>query len=225
MLNNRIDSRAFKTEIYGAFAAVTKAIGSPRRLELLDLLAQGPRSVEALAKGTAQSVAGTSQHLQVLRRAGVVQTERHGTTIEYRLAPGVADVLVGVRRVAGSLSPAMVAIKERHFAALDAPEVISSVDLRARLADGTAVLLDVRPAEEFAHGHIAGATSIPIEDLGSRLEEVPSDRLVVATCRGPFCVFAADASQILRQSGREAVRFGLGVSDWVFDGGRLSDVS
>lgn len=217
MLNNR----EFKDAVYGAFAEVGKALSSPRRLELLDLLVQGPRSVEALATSVGQPLANTSQHLQVLKRARVVETERHGTTIEYRLAEGVAEVFVALRRLAEARSPVLADAKRVYFASADAEETIDRRELRRRLTEGSAVLLDVRPAAEFAHGHVEGAQSIPIDQLDDRLAELPEDQLVVATCRGPYCVYAADAVRILRASGREAVRFEDGVGEWQADGGRL----
>ena len=216
-----IESRAFKDEVYGAFAAVAKALASPRRLELLDLLIQGPRSVEGLARAAGQSVANTSQHLQVLRRAQVVERERRGTTITYRLAPGVAEVFVALRRLARARSPELERAERRFYAGAQAPEAIGREELIERLAAGGAVLLDVRPREEYAQAHIPGALSIPIGELEERLGELPADRLVVATCRGPYCVFAAEAVRLLRRRGREAVRFEQGVAEWRADGGAL----
>jgi len=214
--------RAFKDGVYGAFAEVTKALSNPKRLELLDLLVQGPRSVESLAGALGQSVGNTSQHLQVLKRSRVVQTRRLGTTIEYSLAPGVEGVFVSLRRLAEARSPTLVHTKQTYFAGAEAEEVVDRDELRRRLADGTAILLDVRPSEEFAHAHVEGALSIPIEQLEARLEELPVDQLVVATCRGPYCVFATDAVQALRRAGRAAARFEDGVGEWRADGGTVS---
>ncbi len=219
MQNN--EARAFKDEVYGAFAEVTKALSNPRRLELLDLLVQRPRSVESLATSLGQPMGNTSQHLQVLRRARVVETHRFGTTVQYRLAPGVEEMFVVLRRLAEARSPALVHSKQAYFVRSEAEEVVDREELRRRLADGTAVLLDVRPEQEFAFAHVAGAVSIPIDELEARLGELPADQLIVATCRGPYCVFAADAVRTLRAGGREAVRFEDGVGEWRLDGGAV----
>jgi rhodanese-related sulfurtransferase len=215
------ETRAFKDSVYGAFAEVARSLSSPRRLELLDLLIQGPRPVEALAEALGQSVGNTSQHLQVLKRSRLVETTRRGTTIEYRLAPGVAEVFAALRRLAGDRSPALSQAMAAYYGGADGEEPIDRDTLRRRLKEGSVVLLDVRPRAEFAHAHVSGATSIPIDELEARLEELPGDQLVVATCRGPYCVFAAQAVQTLRASGRRAVRFEGGVAEWALHGGAL----
>jgi ArsR family transcriptional regulator len=208
-----------KDVVYGAFADVTKALSNPGCLELLDLLVQGPREVEALAAGVGRPLAATSQHLQVLKRARLVDTRRRGTHVEYRLAPGVALAFVALRRLAEDRSPALrVAKADLHG---DAADTIAPDALRALLARGEAVLLDVRPAEEYAHAHLPGALSIPSDELEARLDEIPPVPLVVAVCRGPYCTFAARAVSLLRRRGRDAVRFEQGVADWVLDGHAL----
>lgn len=219
MLNNKIQTRQSKDFVYGAFAEVTKALSSPRRLELLDLLLQGPRPVEGLARAVGQPLANASQHLQVLKRARVVETERRGTTIEYRLAPAVADVFVALRRLAEARNPALPPARERLHG--DALETIDRASLQAGLAAGGVTLIDVRPAGEYAHAHLPDALSMPIDELEARIDELPEDALVVATCRGPYCVFAADAVRILRRHGRRAVRFEDGPGEWSADGGTL----
>ncbi len=216
MQNTRTDARTFKDQAYTAFAEVTKALANPRRLELLDLLVQRPHFVDELAQATGAPVATTSQHLQVLKRAHVVDTTRHGTAIAYRLAPGVAEVFVALRRLAEARSAELVEAKRRYYA--DAPEVIDADALQERLDADDVVLLDVRPHGEFVHGHVAGARSLPIAELPQRLDELPEDKLVVATCRGPYCVYAKQAVQALRASGRRAVRFEDGVAEWALDG-------
>lgn len=221
MLNIEDEVRNFKNEAYGAFAEVTKALSSPRRLELLDLLVQGPFTVEALATRVSQPMASASQHLQVLKRSRLVVSERHGTSMEYRLAPGVAHVFVSLRRLAERHNPALAVATDRFYTRASAPDSIDADTLRRRMAAHDVVLLDVRPAEEYARAHVAGAVSIPIDELEDRVDELPEQGLVVATCRGPFCVFAAEAVLILRRSGREAVRFEQGVADWSLDGGTL----
>jgi rhodanese-related sulfurtransferase len=220
MLNNEVDARTYKNAVYGAFAQVAKAMASPRRLELLDLLVQGPLTVEGLARGTGQPVPSASQHLQVLKRARLV--ERRGTHIVYRLASEVGPVFVSLRRLAEARSPELQAARRDFYARAEAAEVIEAGVLRGLLEEGGVTLLDVRPSREFAHAHIPGARSIPIDQLAGRLDELPRDQLVVATCRGPYCVFAAEAVRLLRGSGRSAVRFEQGVAEWQLDGGRLS---
>lgn len=223
-----MNARGFKDRSYEALAAVTRAFGNARRLELLDLLAQGPRTVDALARATAQPVASASQHLQVLRRASLVETERRGRQIEYRLAPSVPAALAHLRRLAHARSPRLAQVHRDFYLAAGAPETIDGPTLRRRMADGTAVLIDVRPAGEHRAGHIPGALSIPLATLeaalmdpGAALGRLPADALLVATCRGPCCVFAAQAVRTLRAAGRAAVRFEDGVAEWAADGGRL----
>lgn len=171
--------------------------------------------MESLAEAIGQSVGNTSQHLQVLKRGRLVETTRHGTAIEYRLAPGVADVFVALRRLAEERSAELVHVKQEFFD--DEDGLIDSPTLRRRLASGEVVLIDVRPREEFEHDHVAGARSVPIDELDARVDELPTDKLIVATCRGPYCAFAAEAVRKLRASGREAVRFEDGVAEWRVD--------
>ena len=218
MLNTESGSRRFKDQAYAAFAECTKALGSPRRLELLDLLVQGPRSVDALARGVGQPVPNTSQHLQVLKRARLVETQRRGTRVDYRLAPGVAQVFVALRRLAEARKPEIAQAKAAFFEG----ETIDRQALQAGLDTHQLVLVDVRPREEFARSHIEGALSFPVQELEGRLDELPSDRLIVATCRGPYCAFAGDAVRILEASGRRACRFEDGVAEWAADGGELA---
>jgi rhodanese-related sulfurtransferase/DNA-binding transcriptional ArsR family regulator len=212
--------RDFKDQVWKGFAEVTKALGNPKRLELVDLLVQRPRSVEGLATALGAAVGNTSQHLQVLKRARVVQTTRSGTTITYALADGVSEVFVALRRLADSRSDALA--RSRTFFE---EARISRAELEQRLASGTAVVVDVRPRDEFDHGHIADALSIPIEELTDRLDQIPRGLLVVATCRGPYCVFAEDAVRILKADGRDAVRFEDGVAEWAADGGHIAGAS
>ncbi|TNE83997.1 MAG: ArsR family transcriptional regulator [Deltaproteobacteria bacterium] len=211
-------AREFKNEVYSTFAEVTKALANPLRLEILDLLLQSPRSVDAIASAIGQSTANTSQHLQVLKRSRVVETRRFGTTIEYALVAGVSEVFVALRRLAEARHPLLDQAKRDYFGEAS----ISRPALRAALASKTAVLLDVRPRLEFEHAHLPGALSIPIRELASRLDELPDDRLIVATCRGPYCTYADEAVHLIRASGREAVRFEDGVGEWVADGGAIA---
>ncbi|MCP4803788.1 MAG: metalloregulator ArsR/SmtB family transcription factor [Proteobacteria bacterium] len=217
MLNNDVHPRAFKNDAYAAFADIAKSLASPRRLELLDVLVQGPRPVEGLARATGMSMASTSQHLQVLRRAHVVETERDGTTIHYGIAPGVIEVFVALRRLAESRSADLAQAKTRFYGT----EAIDREDLLQLLARDRVTLIDVRPVSEFEQGHIEGAQNVPIEELAERIDELPRDRLVVATCRGPYCVFADDAVQMLTRRGYVAQRFEDGVAEWAIDGGSI----
>lgn len=210
MLNTRT-AREFKGAAYAGLAAVGKALGSPRRLELVDLLVQGPRSVEALAAATAQPLASASQHLQVLKRSRLVEAERQGTRIDYRLAPGVSEVLVALRRLAHARSAELRSTTESFFGATPS---IGREELTELLRDDRALLIDVRAADEYRHGHLPGARSLPLDELAGRLGELPRDRLIVACCRGPYCTFAADAVQLLAERGFPAARFEEGIAEW-----------
>jgi len=211
--------RRFKNELYDQFARLAKAMASGRRLELIDLLAQGPRTVEALAEETDQSVANTSQHLQVLRQARLVETSRRGNYIHYRLADDHVLRLWTALRTAGELRLAEVRSLVQAFtndrAALQA---VSQDELRRRLEDREAIILDVRPVSEYNAGHIAGARSIPIDELNSRLRELPKSRRIVAYCRGPFCVFADEAVTRLRSHGYKAFPLEGGFPEWKLRG-------
>ncbi len=210
--------RRFKDNAYTAWATVTKALASPRRLEIADLLVQRPRTVEDLASAVQQPIANVSHHLQILRRGGLVETERRGTFIHYTLAPEVAEALVALRHLALERSDDLMgAVRRFHDRE---PETVPVSELQARLAAGTATLIDVRPADEFAVAHLPGAISVPIDTLHLRVSELP-DHLLVATCRGPFCTYAARAVRLLREAGREAVRFELGPAEWTVSGGVL----
>jgi rhodanese-related sulfurtransferase/DNA-binding HxlR family transcriptional regulator len=206
-------SRQAKDALFEAIALMGKAFSSPRRLELLDLLAQGPRSVDELARASDQSRANTSQHLQALHSAGLVTRAREGTSVRYELADDEALRLWLALR---DVSAARLAEVERAAADYLGEEVqrIGRSELLARLADGEVVLIDVRPAEEYAAGHIEGARSIPIEELEQRLAELPDDAEIVAYCRGPFCVYAHEAVRVLRGAGREARRLEDGWPEW-----------
>lgn len=211
----RQTKRAFKDAIYEQFGRIGKALANAHRLELLDVLAQGPRSVEALAEETALSVANASQHLQVLRRARLVARQKEGTYVYYRLAGDEVVQLWQTLRVVGEARLADVdRIVRDYRTAPEALEPISLEALRERMADGDVVVLDVRPAEEYRHGHIAGARSVPVDELEARLDELPDDTEVVAYCRGPYCVFADEAVERLRANGIPARRLDVGFPDW-----------
>jgi len=189
-----------------------KAFASPVRLELLDLLAQAPRSVEELARASGQSTANTSQHLQALHAAGLVERERDGNRVRYSVAAEPLRLWLALRDV----SAARLAEVQRaaHDYLGDEVEAIDRDELIARLGRGDVVLVDVRPVEEFAAGHIDGASSIPLDELERRITELPPDREVIAYCRGPFCAYAHEAVRTLRAAGRRARRLEDGVPEW-----------
>jgi rhodanese-related sulfurtransferase len=202
-----------KEALFGAIALMGKAFASPRRLELLDLLAQAPRTVDELARASGQSSANTSQHLQALHAAGMVSREREGTSVRYALADDEALRLwLALREV----SAARLAEVERAAQDYLGEEVerIGRRELLARLAEGDVVLVDVRPAEEYAVGHIEGARSIPLAELEQRFAELPEDAEIVAYCRGPFCAYAHEAVRRLRGMGRSARRLEEGWPEW-----------
>lgn len=207
--------RRFKTAIYEQFARVAKALASSHRVELVELLSQGPRTVEALARMADMTLANTSAHLQVLRGAGLVESTKEGLFVTYRLAdPAVADLLLSVRTVAEARL-AEVAKVTRDFLAENAQlEAVDAQALRGRVRKGEVTLLDVRPREEFASGHIPGALSVPLPELAKQLAKLPRRREVVAYCRGPYCVLAVEAVKLLRARGFKAVRLESGVLDW-----------
>lgn len=207
-------SRQPKRLVFSELARIGKALASGARLEMLDLLAQGPRSVDELARLSGHEMANTSHHLQVLRSARLVDVERRGTRSVYRL--GGEDVglfLVALRRL-GKARLAEVERAVRELAASGPREEVDRATLVARVRSGAVTLVDVRPAEEYLAGHIAGAVSLPLPQLLQRLAELPADRDVVAYCRGPYCVMAVEAVALLRRRGRVAHRLEDGVWEW-----------
>jgi rhodanese-related sulfurtransferase/DNA-binding MarR family transcriptional regulator len=207
--------REFKDRIYAQFARIGAALASDKRLELIDLLAQAPRNVEALAAETGMSIANASQHLQALKAAHLVDTARNGTRVVYRLASDdVLRLWLDVHRVAEA-QLAEVGRLARDFAVEGVPaEQVSRKSVMSTLRDGEIVLLDVRPAIEYASGHIPGALALPIEDLETRLSELPRDKKVVVYCRGTYCQFADEAVALLRQHGVDAFRLEGGWQEW-----------
>ncbi len=204
-----------KKALFSVIARTGKALGSPHRLELLELLAQGPRSVEALAQLSGASVATTSHHLQQLRQAGLVVGEKRGKQVIYRLTgDDVAALLVQLRAVAEAHLAEVEALVRDHLEARDALEPVAAEELLARLRAGEVVVLDVRPPEEFAAGHLPQAVNVPLAELESALARLPADKEIVAYCRGPHCVLAYEAVARLRAAGLRARRLAGGLPEW-----------
>ena len=204
-----------KARLFDALAETAKALGSGRRAELIDVLAQGERSVEELAGEIEQSVANTSQHLQRLLRSGLVRCRRDGTRIHYSLAgPKVTELWRLLREVSQEHVDDLEQLAEAYVGDRSGMQTMTRDELRRRLRSRDVVVLDVRPEAEYAAGHITGALSVPIHDLRSRLEEIPRGTQVVAYCRGPYCVYADDAVRLLKRKGLDAARLEDGFPEW-----------
>ncbi|WP_214370776.1 ArsR/SmtB family transcription factor [Pseudonocardia sp. H11422] len=205
---------ARKAALFDQLARVGKALGSGKRLELLDLLAQGERTVDALARACGLGITTASAHLQTLKHAGLVATRREGTRIHYRLAGSdVAEVHVRLRDLAAAHLPDVAAARDAYLGSDDA-EAVSRDELLRRVGAGAVTVVDVRPAEEYAAGHVPAAISIPLDELADRLAELPADVEVVAYCRGAYCVFSHEAVRLLAAHGRRARRLVEGMLEW-----------
>ncbi len=215
--------RPFKQRLYPQFARIGQALASEKRLELLDLLAQGPRHVDALAAETEMSVANVSQHLQVLRSARLVEADRQGTRVLYRLADrSVLRLWLALRAVGESRLAEIGEITRQFMGERGDGALISRDELERLMARGEVYLIDVRPRAEYQHGHIAEAVSLPIEELPERLQELPRDRPIVAYCRGEYCLFADEAVALLRGYGFRALRLEGGWPEWRDEGRPVS---
>ncbi len=211
--------RAFKERLYSEFGRIGHALASDRRLELLDLLAQGPRHVEALAGEADMTVANVSQHLQILRRARLVETHREGTKVLYRLAdPRVLDLWLALRSVAESQLAEVGQLEREYEREAGNGADVPRAELQQKLKKGEAYVIDVRPEIEFANGHLPGAVSLPVEELPKRLKQLPRDRPIVAYCRGRYCLFADEAVALLREHGFDAHRMEGGWPEWLAEG-------
>jgi rhodanese-related sulfurtransferase/DNA-binding MarR family transcriptional regulator len=211
--------REFKDPLYTQFARIGHAVGSPTRIELLDLLSQGEKTVEQLAEQSNTSIKNTSAHLRILRQARLVETRRDGTYVYYRLAGvDVFRFLRELQTVARSRLAEVEGIARTYIDGRDDLEPVSFKDLRRRMRDGDITLIDVRPEGEYQAGHIPGALSIPIARLKRRLADIPRNREVVAYCRGPYCVYSVEAVGILRSHGYQARRAEEGLPDWQASG-------
>jgi rhodanese-related sulfurtransferase/DNA-binding HxlR family transcriptional regulator len=210
-----VADREAKGALFDAFAEVSKALASGRRAEIVDVLAQGERSVEEIAEEIDQSVANTSHHLRALARAGLVTTRRDGTRVFYRLASDrVAELWAALRDVAEAHAAGLDRLAAAYLGERDGIEVVGRKELSERLRRGEVVVLDVRPAPEYVAGHIAGARSVPMTELRRHLKALPADADVVAYCRGPYCVYADDAVRQLRKRGVKARRLEDGFPEW-----------
>ncbi len=207
--------RQFKDHLYEQFARIGKALASPKRLELLDLLAQGDRAVESLAAEASLSVANCSQHLQVLREARLVESRKEGLYVFYRLADeSVSGFWLALRSLAERRLADVERIVRDYFEAPEELEPVGHDELLERVRLGSVTVLDVRPVEEYRAGHIPGAVSVPLEELERRLSELPRDQEIIAYCRGPYCIFAVHAVELLRERGFTARRFEEGIPEW-----------
>ncbi|MHA6511568.1 metalloregulator ArsR/SmtB family transcription factor [Tessaracoccus sp. Z1128] len=210
-----MDGREFKDEVFGHFARMGAAFGHAKRVEIIDVLSQGERNVESLAEQISASVANTSRHLQILSAAGLVSRRVEGTARVYRLAdPGVDTAYRTLVSLAEDRVAEVASLSEAFFNAADGTRPVAFDEFETLSRSGDVVLVDVRPASEFATGHVDGALNIPLADLSARMSELPDDATVVAYCRGPYCVMAATAVTRLREGGRAAVRLEGGYPQW-----------
>jgi ArsR family transcriptional regulator len=204
-----------KLQVFEQFAELARVLGNAHRLELIELVSQGERSVDRLAEVTGLSIANTSQHLQQLRRGGFVQSRREGKRVLYGLADGpILSLIAALRSYAERNRAEVGKIVSDYFRRLDQLEPVSRKELARRLKAGTAVVLDVRPEDEYALGHVPGALNIPINELKRRLSELPQDQEIVAYCRGPYCVFSFEAVALLRKRGFRVRRLEDGFPEW-----------
>ena len=211
--------REFKDQLYAQFARIGKALASPHRLEILELLAQGERTVESIGAETGLSVANTSRHLQQLRQAQLVLARREGLFVHYRLSgPEVVGLVLALRLTAEQHLAEIDRVVADFFGDRNGFEPVAPDELARRMTNGEVVVLDVRPEQEFAAGHIAGARCMPVSDMSNRLDELPSDKEYIAYCRGPYCVYADEAVAMLRANGRTAQRLTEGYPEWWFAG-------
>lgn len=208
-------SRQFKDAIYEQFSRIGKAVSSPKRLELLDLLCQGAKNVETLARETGLTLANASQHLQTLRAARLIEAQKEGLHVTYQLCdPKVCEFFRSMRVLAESQLAEIEMIKRRFLENREGMEPVDRNDLLKRVKQGAVTVLDVRPVEEYRAGHIPGALSVPLTELEKLFSKLPRDQEIVAYCRGPYCVLAVQAVEMLRKRGFRAIRLEEGVQDW-----------
>jgi rhodanese-related sulfurtransferase/DNA-binding HxlR family transcriptional regulator len=204
-----------KAALFDALSSVARALGNGRRAEIVDVLAQGERSVDELAGEISQTTANTSQHLQVLAKAGLVRSRRDGTRVYYRLASdGVGDLWAATRDAAARHVAEVSVLADEYLGERDGVEQVTAAELEQRVERGDVVVLDVRPEPEYRAGHIAGARSVPLTQLESLVSELPRRKEIVAYCRGPYCVYADDAVRLLQARGLNARRLDVGYAEW-----------
>lgn len=207
--------RQFKDAIYDQFSRIGKAVASPKRLELLDLICQAEKTVETLARDTGLSVANTSQHLQTLKSARLIKAQKEGLYVKYRLADEmVCEFLRAMRVLAEDRLAEVDMIKRRFLAGREGMEPVNRDDLLKRVIEGGVTVLDVRPMDEFRAGHIPGALSVPLDQLKALLTRLPAQQEIVAYCRGPYCVLSVKAVEVLRKKGFKAIRLEESIQDW-----------
>jgi rhodanese-related sulfurtransferase/biotin operon repressor len=213
---NTVKTRDFKTSLYNEMASVTKALGNPHRLEILDLLAQGPASVEYIAANTTLSIANASQHLQVLKSAGLTKTERQGKYIFYRMSNDeVFQTWCALRRLGFSQNSEINSLLSDYRRKKGTLQAISTDQLIDKMKRDEVILLDVRPEEEYKKGHINKARSFPGKDLVARMDELPKEKEIVAYCRGPLCLMADESVELLNKNGFRASRLDKGYAEWM----------
>jgi rhodanese-related sulfurtransferase len=218
-----MNHRAFKDPLYASFARIGHAVSSPKRIELLELLSQGEKTVETLADESSTPIKNTSAHLRVLRQARLVDTRRHGTYIFYRLAAhDVFEFLRSLQTLGAQRLAEVDHVTTLYLTSRDELEPVTLDELRRLVRDAEVTVLDVRPHDEYVAGHIPGARSIPVRELKRRLAEIPKGREVIAYCRGPYCVYALDAITLLRANGYRARRAEAGLPDWRASGQRVA---
>lgn len=207
--------RQFKDAIYEQFSRIGKAVSSPRRLELLDLICQGEKTVETLSRESGLTVANTSQHLQTLKAARLIEAEKDGLYVKYRLADEmVCEFFRSMRVLAENRLAEVDLIKRRFLEGKEGMEPVNRDDLLTRVIEGDVTVLDVRPTDEYIAGHIQGALSVPLDRLKGILANLPTDQEIVAYCRGPYCVLSVQAVEVLRANGFNAIRLEESVQDW-----------
>jgi rhodanese-related sulfurtransferase len=210
-----MNSREFKDSVFQHFAMIAQAFSSPKRLEIIDVLAQGERDVETLAQEVSMTMANTSQHLKTLKNARLVENRKLGVQVFYRIADNeVLSCWKGLQTLAEKRIAEIKEVTRMFFEERDGMEPISRDELRERIQNGDIIVLDVRPVEEYKSGHLPNAVSIPITELSHRLNEIPKDCEVVSYCRGRYCVLSAEAVVILRNTGRKALRLEEGFPEW-----------
>ncbi|NGZ76471.1 metalloregulator ArsR/SmtB family transcription factor [Saccharibacillus alkalitolerans] len=210
-----MNEREFRDGVFGEFARIGKCLSSPKRLEILDILSQSPKSVEALSKSTAMSVANVSQHLQTLSQAKLVVSRRQGNFIFYELAdPSVLRFLNSLYGLSENRLIEVKDIRDRFMDQFEDAEEVTLEELAKRMESGEVTLIDVRPADEYEAAHIPGAVSVPIGELAEKLEALPADSKIVAYCRGPYCLMSVKAAALLRERGFRAGHLDKNVHDW-----------